>query len=165
MSNYAAVSIASYLGNPSRGFTLVTKATPPHDPDYIDGAIDLFVHGVPILDRELWDCVDQLWAYICNMVEELRTQEKTYSYFPDQPVKLTFKRIRAGQILVSLNWPTEGRQAVVEEDLFLEQLQESGREFFEQMKDLVPINTGAYDEALARLTSAGPEATSSSSSG
>jgi hypothetical protein len=165
MNSYAAVSIASYLGNPTKGFTLVTEAAAPRDPDYIDGAIDLSVHGVPILDRELWDYVDQLWAYICNMVEELRTQDEAYTYFPDQPIKLTFKRIGGGQILVSLNWPTEGRQAAVEEDLFLEQLKESGREFFEQMKDLVPSNADAYDEALARLTPAGPGATRSSSSG
>ncbi|MGP2438629.1 hypothetical protein [Streptomyces sp. JW3] len=111
------IDINSYLGNPSEGFTLVTEAAPPRNSDYIDGAIDLFVHGVPILDRELWDYVDQLWAYILNMIEELRKRDEVHTFFPDQPIKLTFKRVGVGHLLVSLHRPTQGRNAVVDEIL------------------------------------------------
>ncbi|MFC7743159.1 hypothetical protein ACFQXA_22635 [Nocardiopsis composta] len=66
------------------------------DPDHIDGAIVLSVDGEVFFDESLWDLVDQLWAYILNMLEELGEKDSAKTFFPDQPVELVFRRIGEG---------------------------------------------------------------------
>jgi hypothetical protein len=44
---------------------------PIPDLDYIEGAIELSVYGVVIIDRSMWDYVDQLWSYIAESISVL----------------------------------------------------------------------------------------------
>lgn len=72
------IVVRSYLGTPDTSFTDIVDAEhAPADPFYVDGAIELTIDDVEILDQGLWDLVDQLWAYICAMAQEL--VEKGYA--------------------------------------------------------------------------------------
>ncbi|MFD2698983.1 hypothetical protein ACFSVM_00745 [Paenibacillus shunpengii] len=55
---------------------------------YLNGAITLKYFQESLLDVTLWDLVDQLWAYILNVIENLMNLGEGETYFPDQPVKL-----------------------------------------------------------------------------
>jgi hypothetical protein len=147
------IKITSYLRTKSGSFIDVAEAiVPPPDPSYVEGAIDMTVNGVQVLDQELWDYVDELWAYISDMVLKLATEDEASTYFPDQPIRLSFKRLSAGLVLVSLAYDDVKRTVSVEERELVATLQRSGTEFFTRMKELLPENALGYDDALTRLT-------------
>lgn len=63
------IEIISYLRTTDGQFVEVSETdTRPANHRYVEGAIDLVIDGVPILDVALWDYVDQLCAYISDMV-------------------------------------------------------------------------------------------------
>ncbi|MDF3298562.1 hypothetical protein [Streptomyces tropicalis] len=147
------IEITSYLRTKSGSFVDVAEASfPPADPSYVEGAIDMTINGVRILDQELWDYVDELWAYIGDMVLKLADEDEVSTYFPDQPIRLLFKRLGGGLVLVSLTYDDVKRTVPVEERELVDALQRSGTEFFTRMKELLPENALGYDDALTRLT-------------
>ncbi|MEV2273329.1 hypothetical protein [Nonomuraea africana] len=151
----AAVKIESYLRNETGGFTSIDQIdTPPQDLDYIEGYIELTINGIVILDKELWDYVDQLWAYISNMILALRKSNEASTYFPDQPIKLTLRRQSQGRILVECQIEDELRSTSAVEREVIEALQTSGLAFFRKMSVLAPSQREGYTGALERLAKA-----------
>jgi hypothetical protein len=147
------IDITSYLRTASGEFVDITETTsPPPDPAYVEGAIAMTVNGVRILDQDLWDYVDQLWAYISDMVLKLATEDEASTYFPDQPIRLSFKRVAGGLVLVSLSYDDVRRAVSADEREFLAALRRCGMEFFTRMMELLPENAAVYDSALTRLT-------------
>jgi hypothetical protein len=83
----------SFLKNIESYFVPITDTRELLDFEYLSGAI-LFKYGEQILlDVTLWDLVDQLWAYILNVLESLLRTGKGETYFPDQPIKLQINSI------------------------------------------------------------------------
>ncbi len=70
------------------------------DLNYLEGAIYLKYGDEVILDFKLWDYVDQLWAYILNLIEEFELNSDSETLFPDQPVKIKFKNISNEYMIV-----------------------------------------------------------------
>jgi hypothetical protein len=122
----------------------------PVDPDYIEGAIELSIDGVEIIGKPEWDYVDQLWAYLANMIHVLRTENEASTYLPDQPILLTFER-KGNRVVVSSRAGENARRASVGESELFTAMRTAGQEFFEKMSDLVPTNSDAYQVALAKL--------------
>jgi len=148
------IEITSYLRAPDGRFTPVAEATtPPPDPRSVEGAIDLAIDGRPILDTGLWDYVDELWAYISDMVLALGSGDEASTYFPDQPVRLAFRRHGRGRVLVTLSMAGETRTASADEAELVAALRAQGSAFFTRMQELVPANSSGYVDALGRLTS------------
>jgi hypothetical protein len=147
------IKIRSYLRQPDSLFAPIEDVTEtPSDPRHVEGAIQLSIDEVPILDNELWDDVDQLWAYIGNMVEELVRSGHASTLFPDQPIELTFRRTGNGRVLVSTHVDDDDvRAASVDERELLSALRESGSAFFQKMTTLLPMNAAGYDDAVRRL--------------
>lgn len=56
-----------------------------------------------MLDVIHWDLVDQLWAYLLNVAEEVLNSGKGETYFPDQPLKLHMKTISNDLMLYNLD--------------------------------------------------------------
>ncbi len=71
-------------------FNALTRYKDKFDTFYIDGYICINYNEQEILSERQWDLVDQLWAYLLNMVEELLDQKYAESSFPDQPLKISF---------------------------------------------------------------------------
>ncbi|AVQ47667.1 hypothetical protein [Clostridium botulinum] len=72
---------------------IITQVANKLDLNYLEGAIYLRYGDETILDFKLWDYVDQLWAYIINLVEEFTLNGDSQTLFPDQPIKIKFKSI------------------------------------------------------------------------
>lgn len=162
------IEVNSYLRN-SRGdlVPLDEVSEPPADPGYIEGSLELIIDSVAIIDKAMWDYINELWAYVSNMVELLIAQGESETYFPDQPIKLSFRRQDKGWVLVTLAVPAtperrirdivipasagEKRVAIAQEDELIATLRENGVKFFRKMRALLPDGPD-YDDALERLT-------------
>jgi hypothetical protein len=146
------IEIISYLRSPDGVFTRVDDVfVAPEDPRYVEGAIELSINGKSILDTAIWDYVDQLWAYISDMVLALESHGQAETYFPDQPIKLSFVRQGKGRVLVTLAFNGETTVASADESELVMALRDRGSAFFRKMTDLLPMNGDGYADALGRL--------------
>ncbi|MDN7895063.1 hypothetical protein [Burkholderia cepacia] len=102
------------------------------DPDYIEGAIELSINGVEILNKEMWDYVDQLWAYLAEGVICVARGEGFKTYFPDQPIEISFG-IQGSKVVVAVT-VHETVKVVVERSEFVSEMRRLAVEFFEGMK-------------------------------
>ncbi|EMD9437018.1 hypothetical protein LGM39_21950 [Burkholderia cepacia] len=100
--------------------------------DYIEGAIELCVNGVVVLDKTMWDCVDQLWAYLVEGVMCIARGEGFKTYFPDQPIEMSFG-VQGGNVVVTVT-VYETVQVVVDRSEFVSEMRRLAVEFFECMK-------------------------------
>src|SRR4051812_2498914 len=119
----SVVQVQTLLRSPNGAFVLIDACRErPSDVQYIEGAIELAVDGVPILTVTEWDYVDQLWSYISDMIRSLSDAGEATTYFPDQPIMLEFVRSSPGRLLVSCKIGKEVRRVNVEESQFLKAL-------------------------------------------
>ena len=145
------IEIETYLRSASGEFLPVDACVDrPLDADYVEGAIRIVINGVEILGVEEWDYIDQLWAYIASMIPKLSATGYASTYFPDQPIELSFQR-QGSQVLVSATLNEKTRKASVAMSDFLSALRKSGVEFFTKMSTLLPDSKDVYLEARSEL--------------
>jgi hypothetical protein len=150
------IHIESYLGAPDSGFVPIGEAvSAPQDREYIYGAVELSVNGITVLDQQLWDLVDQLWAYITNVMEEFSCTGRGSTYFPDQPISLSLQRAGRRKVTISVeavNLPRRSATTHIHE--LFEALCRQGEAFFSKMSELIPEDRALNDHALRRLRAA-----------
>jgi hypothetical protein len=151
------VEIESYLRDRDGRFTPIAKVRDaPAEPRHVEGALTLTIDGVAVIDTSLWDDVDQLWAYISDMVSSLNEKDEVSTYFPDRAIELVFRRQPHGRILVSLPWPGDpdrSKAVTADERELIGQLQAKGSAFFAKMSELLPDRRSIYDKSVARFMS------------
>lgn len=118
---------------------------------YITGAIELNVDGVYILDKSMWDPVDQLWVYIIDTLEDLHSNGSGESYFPDQPLKFSFVRLSENMIRIDSFPGQDHYTAVVDAKTLLSELRHAGLLFFESIAQLLPELADAYKLYVSKL--------------
>lgn len=116
---------------------------------HIEGAIELSIDQRPLLTRELWDDVDQLWALLLQCLHRLQAGEEASTYFPDQAIQITLTPEDNGQRVRFHLWISSTRQveARAPRDTFVRAMARGARYFFEQMQLLAP----QYEEELESL--------------
>ncbi len=148
----AMVSVNSFLKEPGGSFVPVGQARfRIPDPDYIEGALELEVGGVPLISVADWDYVDQLWSYLINMMEEYSQSGVASTRFPDQPTKLTLSKQGDNYLLVRVDSGEKSQSSAVEEGEFFGALCESGDLFFRSMARMVPEAEDYYVSERERL--------------
>ncbi|MGW2787716.1 hypothetical protein ACWC3X_42125 [Streptomyces populi] len=144
------VEIETFLKVAGDGFVQVEACrTPPPDLDYIEGAIRLSVEGLEIIGTEEWDYVDQLWCYVAEMVTKMQSSGYAETYFPDQPIKLSF-RVAGSRVLVTAKIGKEIKTGNASSTDFLKAIKAAGTIFFRKMSELAPANS--YAEAQRELS-------------
>lgn len=103
------------------------------DFDYLNGVIILKYFEQTLLDTTLWDVVDQLWAYILNVLDDMLITGYGETYFPDQPVKLCLKSISENTILYEIE-SNEYLKVVLPKNELIETLLDGADEFFKCME-------------------------------
>jgi hypothetical protein len=147
------IKIESFLRNGDGTFVPIGDATnAPADARHVEGAIELSIDDVVVLDKTLWDDVDQLWAYIGDMLVSLRSGAEASTYFPDQPIKFAFKRLAGGRVLVTLENGPDRRSVATDEREFVDSLSRHASFFFGRMSGLIPANRGGYEDAALRFS-------------
>ncbi|MFC7329057.1 hypothetical protein [Marinactinospora rubrisoli] len=144
------VEIESFLKGVDGRFIRVEacRASPP-DIDYIEGAIRLSVDGVEMIGTTEWDYVDQLWCYIAEMVEKLKRSGYAETYFPDQPIMLSFRSV-GHRVLLVAKIGEEVRAAYATYTDLVDVVNSAGVAFFDRMSELAPGNS--YTEARKQLS-------------
>ncbi|RUT39512.1 hypothetical protein EJP82_25880 [Paenibacillus anaericanus] len=104
------------------------------DFDYLSGAITLTYCEQTLLDVTIWDLVDQLWAYILNVIESLLNTGEGETYFPDQPVKLRLKSVSGDLVLYEIE-ANDHIKVLLPKNEFIETLLEGADVFFRNMEE------------------------------
>lgn len=153
MRNRGVIEIETYLRGADGKFVQVDACTArPVDADYVEGAVRIAIHGVEVIGISEWDYVDQLWAYVAGMVPQLSASGYASTYFPDQPIELSFRR-QGSQVLVSAKSGNGIKKASVSMSDFVASLRCAGAEFFGKMSELLPENADSYFESRRELLS------------
>ena len=142
------IEITTYLRDAAGRLVNAEEASfSPPNRKHIEGAIHLRINDVDILDLSMWDDVDQLWCYIVNMIDGLETNGYAQTYFPDQPIELSFKRLSRRAVLVR----SVGREVLgssIDQDCLVPALKKAALDFFARISLLVPAG---YPIQIARL--------------
>ena len=147
------VEVETFLRLGDGSFVPITDCDDsPDDSDYIEGAIALSIDGYPVIGVQEWDYVDQLWTYVSEMVRVMLQVGVSSIYFPDQPIKLEFKR-QGNRVLISREIGSSLKKFSVPEADLLNELRSAGKIFFERMSKLLPENADTYRIALRDLFS------------
>ena len=120
------------------------------DPDYIEGAIELTVNGVVLIDKSMWDLVDQLWAYIINGLIDVNEGKEFKTSFPDQPIELTFTHLYNDIIKLSVNCDNETSVTIDKTSLF-NSVFEHLEDVFNVLMAKASVNRDTYRELLIDL--------------
>lgn len=103
------------------------------DTSYIEGVIYFEYNGVILMDFTYWDIIDQLWAYLINLVEDFFLNKESEVYFPDQPIKLKLKDINESLVLFTIESKDVTRLALPKQEL-IRCILESGESFFTKLQ-------------------------------
>ncbi|MDC9595124.1 hypothetical protein [Xenorhabdus sp. IM139775] len=118
--------------------------------DYIDGALELTINGISLIDKSMYDYIDDLWCYLAEGLSILEDNQEFKCYFPDQPIEVKFTPSKGNRVLVSVNCHSEVKTSIEKEE-FLIVMSEHAKRFFKRMEDLNPSSIGAYREAMQYL--------------
>ena len=142
------IEITTYLRDTAGTLVNAEEASfSPPNPKHIEGAIHLRINDVDILDQSMWDDVDQLWCYVVNMIDGLETAGYARTYFPDQPIELSFERLGGRAVLVR-SVGRHVRGSTIDEDRLVATLKKAALDFFDRISLLVPIG---YPAQITRL--------------
>ena len=125
------------------------------DPDYLEGALELTVNGVPLISPVMWDYIDELWAYIITTLRELVSDGSSYTYFTDQPIKLEMEKTSSGMVKVSISSRSGkfNNSTQISEDRLVLPLLDEGEQFFLKMQELEPEGQNHYEGEIKRIKS------------
>lgn len=99
------------------------------DTDYIEGVIYLEYNGNILMDFRYWDIIDQLWAYMIQLIDDNLKNKEAEVYFPDQPIKLQIKSISNNLVLFCIEENSK-IQITLPKYEFFKSILESAKKFF-----------------------------------
>lgn len=120
------------------------------DLNYLEGAIYLKYGDEVILDFKLWDYIDQLWAYILNLVEEFALNDSSEILFPDQPAKIKFKKISDEYMIMVLETNTRHTWNLPSKELLNTLLNESEM-FFKSITENLSLAEEQYGFEISKI--------------
>jgi hypothetical protein len=122
------------------------------DPDYVEGAIEITVNEVELITRKMWDYVDQIWAYIIQGLITISEGENFSTYFPDQPIELSFTPIFDENLKITVKCD-ESATAIVNKKDFIKSIIQAVKPFLVDLAIIVPVNAEVYKDMVADLES------------
>jgi len=120
------------------------------DAEYVEGAILLKYQGNVLLDFRCWDLVDQLWAYLVNLIYDYMKVGESKTYFPDSPVKMELKSLTDELVSFELKIKIVEIWELPKRDFFCNLL-DSATIFFEQLKEIIIVNAELYEYEIKRI--------------
>lgn len=119
------------------------------DFQYLNGAICIKYYSESLMDFRYWDLVDQLWAYLVNVTEDLILKGEGSTYFPDQPVNLILRKTTENLLLFSIEG-SEVSTSLLPKKEFLFSLLQGAEEFFSCLTDTFRFDCD-YSYQLERI--------------
>ena len=119
------------------------------DLTYLAGAIYLKYGDEVMLDFKLWDYVDQLWAYILNLIEEFVLNGSSKILFPDQPAKIKIKKISDEYMIMVLETNTRHTWTLPSKEFVITLLNES-QFFFKSITESLRLTEDQYSFEISK---------------
>lgn len=119
------------------------------DSNYIEGGLVLTINGVELINLEMWDYIDQLWAYISTGLKAVSENKEFETNFPDQPIKVKFKPIRQDILLTVICHSEE--KVVVNKNVFVNEMSKYAISFFERLSTFKGVDKNNYDYEIKIL--------------
>jgi len=119
------------------------------DARYIVGAIACCINGTEILKLKHYDLIDQLWAYITAGLSSLQKQRNYDTFFPDQPLRLSFEILTPKITKVTVG----DESSEVDSVSLRSTLSRGGKAFFTEMRRLYPEASSTWDRYRRELDS------------
>ncbi|PHM21990.1 hypothetical protein [Xenorhabdus ehlersii] len=118
--------------------------------DYIDGALELTINGINLIDKSMYDYIDDLWSYLSEGLALLYDNKEFKCYFPDQPIEVKFIPSKGNRVLVSVNCHSEVKTSV-DKNYFLIAMRDHAKKFFKRLEYLKPSSMGECKAAMKYL--------------
>ncbi|MBV4504915.1 hypothetical protein HU751_008630 [Pseudomonas sp. BW13M1] len=115
----------------------------------IEGALVLTIDGTALIDRSMFDYVDDLWSYLSEGLLQVSEGKSFSCFFPDQPIEVKLTPSN-GRLQVSVTCHSEVSVAV-DKDEFVRVMSEHARKFFTWLQAIEPGAKGTCDYALGHL--------------
>ncbi|URZ08489.1 hypothetical protein [Clostridium felsineum] len=128
----------------------ITQLSNKLDLNYLGGAIYLKYGDEVILDFKLCDYVDQLWAYILNLVENFILTGESETLFPDQPAKIKFKKISDEYMIMVLETNTRYTWTLPSKEFLITLLNESEM-FFKSITESLRLTEEHYGFEISKI--------------
>lgn len=112
------------------------------DTFYIEGAIELSIYNIKVIDIEMWDYVDQLWSYLIEALVKINKNQEAKINFPDQPIEMKFQPINEN-VLIVIN-ANESRKSFIKKDLFIRTMALHAQGFFNKLTTFKGIILNDY---------------------
>lgn len=109
------------------------------DEFYIDGSIELSINNVELIDKSMWDYIDQLWCYFIDGLNSLSKNEKFKTNFPDQPIEVTFEIIKNNTLIT-----VGDKKTFVDKDFFIISMAVHAKKFLSKLITLEGVNPAPY---------------------
>lgn len=123
------IEIRTYIKSGDEFYDVFTFEGPLDDVDYIDGALELTINGVNLINKEMYDYIDQLWAYISEGLVNLFNGKSYKVFFPDQPIEIEFLPIKNDGVLISIY----NNKIFYNKNDFLNVMSKHAKSFFERL--------------------------------
>lgn len=119
------------------------------DKNYIEGAIELTINNIELINLEMWDYIDQLWGYFSEGLECISNNNEFKTNFPDQSIQVNFKPI-GKNVLFSVHCHSENK-VIINKDEFIHVMSKHALYFFEKLSSLRGIDTNHYKNEIEQL--------------
>ncbi|MDD1012348.1 hypothetical protein [Pseudomonas rubra] len=117
--------------------------------DSIEGALVLSINGTSLIDKSMFDYVDDLWSYLSEGLQHVSEGKAFSCFFPDQPIEVKLTPSK-GRLQLSVNCHREV-SVTVDTDEFVRVMSEHARQFFTHLQKIEPGAKGTCSYALGNL--------------
>lgn len=139
--NISAFSFENFVRVKNKFVPLLQYDRNLPDEDYIEGKIELEVGGLRILSEEHWDLIDQLWAYLIDGASGILFEDQDMErFFPDQPLRLSFKRLHNKKLEIIVGSHVNR----VDRLCFITAVANGGKSFFNKMLQIAPSGKSTW---------------------
>ncbi len=135
--------IETYLKTPDGGVRIEDYTGTVPDPMYVEGWLNLGTARKELMGERMWDLVDQLWSYFADGVEEILAGRDWQTFFPDQPVKVTFTNNRDKSVTLTVDG-SQLRSATVRRADFLYAIGSAGADAMMRFAEINPRHADSY---------------------
>ncbi|GGL43262.1 hypothetical protein [Sporolactobacillus putidus] len=118
--------------------------------NYLEGAIYLKYGNEVILGFQLWDYVDQLWAYVIQLIEEFILRDSSETFFPDQPARIKFQKISNECLNMIVEANTRSSWILPKQE-FLTTLLNASEKFFQNITGILGLVNNPYTSELSKI--------------
>ncbi|AVJ18249.1 MULTISPECIES: hypothetical protein [Serratia] len=143
------IEVKSYIKSKEDYINILEFSGEIKDCNYIEGALELTINNVNLINLEMWDYIDQLWAYLSEGLDAISKNNEFNTYFPDQPIEVKLKPIN-DNVLISVKCNSKVT-TLTNKNEFVSAMSKHALDFFERLSTIKGIEKDHYKYEIENL--------------